>query len=96
MPNSYYLYILTNSRNTVLYIGITNDLKRRVLEHKTKIIKGFISKYGLDKLVYFEEGNDINEVILKEKQMKKWKREFKVNLIKKENPDFKDLANDWY
>lgn len=96
MLNSYYLYILTNSRNTVLYIGITNDLKRRVFEHKTKIIKGFTSKYGLDKLIYFEEGNDINEVILKEKQMKKWKREFKFNLIKKENPDFKDLANDWY
>jgi len=88
---SYYVYIITNKNNNVLYIGVTNDLLRRIYEHKNKLIKGFSSRYNCNKLVWFEETNDIISAITKEKQMKKWKREYKINLITKFNPNWVDL-----
>jgi putative endonuclease len=96
MYKSYYVYIMANTYNTVLYIGITNNLHRRVFEHKENKIKGFTAKYIVNKLVWFAETNNINEALLKEKQLKKWNRSWKVNLIRKENPYFEDLSKEWY
>ncbi|MBQ2572320.1 MAG: GIY-YIG nuclease family protein, partial [Treponema sp.] len=79
----YYVYILSNYTNSTLYIGVTNDLKRRIYEHKNKLISGFSSKYNVNKLVYFEETTDIKSAIQREKNLKKWKREWKDELIKK-------------
>jgi len=92
MSKNYYVYIITNFNNTTFYIGVTNDLTRRIYEHKNKLIKGFSAKYNLKKLVYFEETSDINSVITREKQLKNWHRVWKINLIKKENPNFIDLS----
>lgn len=89
--NQYYVYIMTNFCNQVLYIGLTNNMIRRVYEHKNKLIEGFTSKYNVDKLVYYEIFNDVEETIKREKQLKNWHREWKVNLIKEMNPEFKDL-----
>jgi len=91
---SYYIYIMTNKYNKVLYTGITNDLNRRVYEHKNNLIEGFTKRYNCHKLVWFEECNDINGSIAQEKRMKKWKREYKENIINELNPDWKDLSND--
>lgn len=93
---SYYVYILTNRKGGVLYIGVTNNLERRVYEHKNKKIKGFTEKYNLDKLIFYEENNDIAFAIQREKQLKKWNRKWKINLIKKNNPSWNDLASSWY
>ena len=98
MPNIYqfWVYFMTNSDNTVLYIGMTNDLYRRVLEHKTKVTRGsFAYKYNCNKLVYYEEYQQVEDAIAREKQLKKWNREWKNNLIVAENPEWRDLANDW-
>lgn len=90
---SYYVYIVANKYNNVLYIGVTGDLVRRIYEHKNKLIKGFSSKYNCTKLVWYEETNNINEAISKEKQMKKWRREYKNNIISEMNPNWADLYN---
>ena len=87
---SYFVYILANFSAT-LYIGVTNNLERRFFEHKFKVNSGFTEKYNISKLVYFEEYKDINEAIAREKQLKKWSRVKKINLIKVINPEFKDL-----
>lgn len=92
MIKIYHVYIITNFNNTTFYIGITNDLTRRIYEHKNKTIKGFSSKYNLKKLVYFEETSDINSAIVREKQLKNWHRDWKINLIKSINPNFEDLS----
>jgi putative endonuclease len=92
---NYYVYILTNSRNTVLYIGVTNDLARRISEHKLKLIKGFTSKYNVDKLVYYETFSDPSQVIHREKELKGWLRSKKILLINSINPSFKDLSLGW-
>lgn len=92
--NSYYVYILASHRNGTLYIGVTKDLLKRVWEHKNKIIKGFTQKYGVDLLVYFEETNDINSAIKREKQLKTWNRSWKLELIEKSNPNWRDLYRD--
>ncbi len=92
---SYYVYILTNFTNTILYIGVTNDLVKRIYEHKNKLAKGFSNKYNLSKLVYYEETNDVNAAIAREKQLKNWHKEWKINLIKKMNPNFKDLSEEF-
>jgi len=92
---NYYVYILTNKGNTVFYIGITDNLKRRLYEHKNELIDGFTKKYKLKKLVYFEEYQDINEAIKREKQLKNWHRDWKINLIKNKNSTFKDLSESW-
>lgn len=94
MQKSYYVYIITNYKNTTLYIGITNNLKRRIYEHKNKLIEGFTKKYNLGKLVYYEETNDVKSAIEREKKLKNWHREWKLNLIKSINKEFKDLYND--
>jgi len=94
--NNYYVYILTNFTNTVLYVGITNDLKRRVYEHKNHLTDGFTDKYNCNKLVWYESTVDVKSAILKEKQIKKWKREFKENIINKFNPEWKDLHSSLY
>jgi putative endonuclease len=94
--HQYYIYILASQKNGTLYIGVTNDLERRVLEHKQKINDGFTSKYNVNKLVYFESFQYINDAILREKRLKKWNRQWKINLIEEENKDWKDLSEDWY
>lgn len=96
MNPQYYIYLLASKKDGVLYIGVTNNLERRVLEHKNKINQGFTSKYHINKLVYFEVFDSIEEAILREKRLKKWKREWKINLIRDKNPDWIDLSRDWY
>lgn len=91
---TYYVYILASQKNGTLYIGVTNDLMRRVYEHKNNLVKGFSMQYNVHQLVYFEEGNDINTAILREKQLKKWKRGWKIRLIEESNPDWRDLYQD--
>ena len=91
----YYVYILTNKSNNVLYIGVTNDLIRRIFEHKNKLVEGFTKKYNLRKLVYYEATNDIEGAINREKQPKNWHRDWKINLIDQFNPDWKDLSDDF-
>ena len=91
---SYYTYILFNQRNGTLYIGVTADLVKRVYEHKHHIFKGFTEKYNLDKLAYYEIHQDINEAIRREKQLKAWKRSWKLELIEQNNPDWKDLYHE--
>ena len=89
---SYYVYLMTNWNNKVMYLGVTNDLERRVYEHKNKLIKGFTDKYNVNKLVYFEDTSDVAAAITREKEIKKWRREKKNALVKKVNPDWKDLS----
>jgi putative endonuclease len=93
--NNYYVYIMTNNSKT-LYTGVTNDLNRRVYEHKQKLIPGFTQKYNITKLVYFEETSDVNTAISREKQIKGWLREKKITLIESMNPEWKDLSAGWY
>ena len=92
MNKQYYIYIMTNPNNTVLYTGVTNNLPRRVYEHKEKIIEGFTKKYNVTKLVYFEEFPDIYSAIKREKQIKAGSRQKKIDLINSINPEWKDLA----
>jgi len=87
----YYVYILANKRNGTLYIGVTNDLIKRVFEHKEKLVEGFSKKYDLSLLVYFESTSDVNSAIQREKQIKSWNRAWKLRLIEKENPNWNDL-----
>ncbi len=87
----YYVYILTNKINSVFYIGVTNNLQRRIYEHKNKLIEGFTEKYNVNKLVYYEVSNSIESAILREKQLKRWHRQWKINLIKTNNPVFDEL-----
>jgi len=91
----YYVYIMTN-RSGTLYTGVTNDLKRRVYEHKHKLIPGFTSKYAIDRLVYFDTTPDVRAAIAREKQIKKWRREKKVALIESKNRNWKDLSAGWF
>ena len=83
-------------RNGTLYVGMTNNLERRVFEHKNGVLEGFTKKYGLNTLIYFEVHQNVNDAILREKQLKKWKRQWKIDLVEKENPDWNDIAQDWY
>lgn len=91
---TYFIYIITNFTNTTLYIGITNNLERRIFEHKHELLNGFSKQYHLKKLIYFEEYNDIQEALTREKQLKNWKRTWKIDLITKKNPTYKDLFAD--
>jgi len=93
--HQYFVYILASKKYGVLYIGVTNDLKRRLIEHKTKMVKGFTSRYNVDKLVHFEIFMDIKEAIKREKRLKKWNRQWKIDLIEKSNPEWKDLMEGW-
>jgi putative endonuclease len=91
---TYFVYILTNKRNGTLYIGVTSDLSKRVAEHKIGLIEGFTKKYGLKRLVYYEETSDIVEAITREKQLKKWNRNWKLQLIESVNPAWIDRGAD--
>ena len=93
--NHYWVYMITNSRNTVLYTGVTNNLERRMYEHKNKLIKGFSERYNLHKLVYCEATNDINAAIAREKQIKGWLRSRKNALVNENNPAWDDLSVGW-
>ena len=93
--NSYYVYILTN-RSKTLYTGVTNNLLRRVYEHKQKFIPGFTQKYNINRLVYYEETSDATEAIAREKQIKGWVRAKKIALIESRNPEWLDLSTDWF
>jgi putative endonuclease len=87
----YFVYILASARNGTLYVGVTNDLARRVGEHRDGVSAGFTKKYGVNMLVWFEEHSDIHEAILRETRIKKWRRAWKLELIEKSNPDWNDL-----
>jgi putative endonuclease len=89
----YYVYILSNQSKT-LYIGMTNNLSRRIYEHKNKMIEGFTKKYNLNKLVYYEITTDVNSAIKREKQLKNWHRKWKINLIESVNPKWEDLSTE--
>jgi putative endonuclease len=89
--NSYYVYIIASKRNGTLYIGVTNDLIRRIAEHKNGHIEGFSKRYKINRLVYYEETGDITSAIVREKRLKKWRRAWKLRLIEEENPDWRDL-----
>ena len=91
MHEQSYIYIMTNFRNTTLYIGVTNNLIRRVYEHKNKMIDGFTKRYNLNKVIYYEIFNDIKTAIEREKQLKNFSRQKKIDLIKSMNPDWNDL-----
>ena len=91
MHNTYYIYIMSNTKDTVLYVGMTNDLKRRVEEHKSNSIPGFTQKYCCHKLVYYETYSDVNQAIYREKQIKGWLRSKKDVLINSINPERRDL-----
>jgi putative endonuclease len=90
------VYIITNRYRTVLYIGVTNDIRRRMLEHKKRINKGFAQKYNCVDLLYFESFWDIADAIQRETVIKRWKRNWKLELIKKENPTLVDLSAEWF
>ena len=92
--NQYYVYIITNASKT-LYTGVTNNLQRRVYEHRNKLIPGFTAKYNIGKLVYFEIFNDINTAIAREKQIKGWIRKKKIDLIESVNLEWIDLSQEW-
>ncbi len=91
----YYVYMLTNYKNTVLYVGVTNNLERRIYEHKQKVVEGFSKRYNLNKLVYFEVCQDAYNAITREKQLKNLLRRKKEELINAMNPDWKDLSEEW-
>ena len=95
MNKTYVVYILTNYNNTTFYIGVTGNLYRRINEHKNKLVDGFTKKYNLNKLVYFETTDSIEVALNREKQLKNWHRQWKINLITKQNPDFRDLTKDF-
>ncbi len=92
---SYWVYILTNKFNRVLYVGVTGGLDNRVLQHKQKLVEGFTKRYNVTKLVYFEEYQYVEEAILREKQIKGWLRKKKIQLIKSTNPTWRDLSEDF-
>jgi putative endonuclease len=89
-----YVYILASKRNGTLYIGVTGDLVKRVYEHKQNLVDGFTKEHNIHDLVYYETHNEVEEAILREKQMKKWNRKWKIRLIEEKNPDWKDLYNE--
>jgi putative endonuclease len=94
--HEYFVYILTNKSNTVLYVGVTSDLQGRVYDHKHKIFKGFSAKYNCNKLVYYEEYQWIQDAIAREKQLKAGSRQKKIELVITDNPLWNDLSDGWY
>ena len=94
LKNLYYVYILASKRNGTLYVGMTRDVLRRVIEHKQGLVKGFTKRYGIRTLVYYEQTSDVNAAIQRERRIKKWNRSWKLELIEKYNPDGMDLFRD--
>ena len=93
--NEYYVYIMTNKSGT-LYTGVTNNIQRRVFEHRNKLVEGFSRKYNITQLVYYEVTTDISAAIAREKQIKGWLRAKKIALIKSTNPNWRDLSEEWF
>jgi len=91
----YFVYLMTNKSGT-LYVGVTNNLERRIFEHKNSLVEGFTKKYKINRLVYYEDTNDVLAAITREKQIKGWRREKKIALIESANPEWKDLSEDWF
>ena len=91
MKKSYFVYILTNFEETTFYIGVTSNFQKRIWEHKNKIVEGFTEKYNVDRLIYYEQTEDVETALNREKQLKRWHRQWKINLIKEFNPEMKDL-----
>ena len=89
---NYYVYIMTNRSKSTLYTGVTNNLPRRIYEHKNKLVPGFTNKYNINTLLYFETTTDVNSAIAREKQIKGWLREKKIKLIESINPEWQDLS----
>src|SRR5439155_25241057 len=96
LRESCFVYILASEAWGTLYVGVTNDIERRVFEHKQGIVEGFTQNYGVKMLVYYEEHASITEAIHRDKRLKKWPRAWKVNLSRTDNPDWQELASDWY
>ena len=94
MDKAYYVYLLTNWNNKVMYVGVTGNLERRIYEHKNKLVEGFTQKYNVDKLVYYETTNDVMAALEREKQIKKWRREKKNQLVTQMNPAWADLSSE--
>ena len=92
---SYYVYILTNWKGNVMYIGVTNDLERRLYEHKQELVEGFTKRYHIHKLVYFEQTGDVRAALEREKQLKHWTRKKKNALVETMNPAWQDLSESW-
>ena len=88
---AYYVYLLASKKHGTLYLGVTNDIVRRVYEHRTKAVDGFTARYGVDKLVWFEIYDDVATAIAREKELKKWRRDWKIRLIEEQNPGWVDL-----
>jgi putative endonuclease len=95
IEKAYYVYLLTNWNNKVMYVGMTNDLQRRIYEHKEKSVKGFTKKYNVNKLVYYEQTSDVDAALNREKEIKKWRREKKDSLVENTNPLWRDLSEDF-
>ena len=95
MARQYYVYIMTN-RSRTMYVGVTNDLERRVYEHKFGITEGFTKRYKIDRLVYFDATSHVEGAISREKEIKRWRRSKKIDLIEAENAGWKDLSEGWY
>jgi len=95
-PRKGYVYILASKKNGTLYVGVTSDLNKRVFEHKNDVLGGFTSKYGVKTLVWYEEHDRITDAITQEKRIKNWRRQWKINLIEKHNPDWEDLGPPLY
>ena len=95
MNKTYAVYIMTNYSQTSFYIGVTGNLQKRVCEHKNKFVEGFTIRYNIDSLVYYELTYSVVTALNREKQLKRWHRDWKINLIKERNPQFKDLSMDW-
>lgn len=94
MNKEYYVYIMTNKGDTVFYTGVTNDLRRRIYEHREKLVRGFTSKYNVTKLVYYEVADNVDSAILREKQIKAGSRQMKIELIKSINSEWRDLGDE--
>ena len=92
---SYFVYMLSNVKRTVFYIGVTNNLKRRIYEHENGLVEGFSQRYNLKYVVFFEEYRKIEDAIMREKQLKNWRRIWKINLVKTKNSTLKDLSKNW-
>jgi putative endonuclease len=89
--HAYWVYILASDRNDTLYVGVTNDLYRRVMEHREELVPGFTKRYGVKRLVHFEEHGDVEAAIAREKSIKRWRRAWKLQLIEQANPQWRDL-----
>lgn len=94
MERQFYIYIMANKRNGTIYIGVTNDLARRVYEHREGLVKGFTSRYGLKSIVYYEVFDSVSQAIQRETSLKRWPRRWKLALIEKANPQWKDLVDE--